>query len=267
MVSKDELLWFGRAPTVSQLGDSDAGIADNVRGRKHVAYERLDTLAADMKTFIAQCSSGFSPADRQISLLRLKNAAAMHIETEVVSIIKTYDGHVAAVLQNTKVLISTLDAANKLFANLLVGPAKALRNTCKISLAVLDEGQRFETLPAAAILSHTQTAVVIADTHQRIESDRTYSNRNPWVGEGDTIHESIRNPDAQWATELLLDPNANMAQCLKLTQCKRCGPNITGFCRRLFPSFLRASGPTVLHPRPCCGSIFTRATAGILDGH
>ena len=97
----------------------------------------------------------------------------MHIWTEVVSIIKTYDGHVATVLREVKVLVSTLDAANKLFANLLVGPAKALRNLCQISLAVLDEGQRFETLPAAAIVSHTQTAVIIADANQRIEPDKT----------------------------------------------------------------------------------------------
>ena len=45
-----------------------------------------------MQTLIVQCS-GFSPADRQPTV-RLKSAAAKHIETEVVSIIKTYDGHV-----------------------------------------------------------------------------------------------------------------------------------------------------------------------------
>ena len=53
----------------------------------------------------------------------------MHIWTEVVSIIKTYDGHVATVLREVKVLVSTLDAANKLFANLLVGPTKAFLGT------------------------------------------------------------------------------------------------------------------------------------------
>ena len=82
-------------------------------------------------------------------------------------------------VSSLKVLISTLGAANKLFANLLAGPAKALRNTCQISLAVLDEGQRFETLPTAAILPHARTAVIIADAHQRIEPDNTYANHNP----------------------------------------------------------------------------------------
>ena len=104
----------------------------------------------------------------------------MHTETEVKDTINTYDGHVEAVLRGVKVLISTVDAANKLLANLTVGPAKALRRTHNILLAVLDEGQRGETLPAAASLSNTTTAVVIADANQRIEPGRTYASRNPW---------------------------------------------------------------------------------------
>ena len=56
------------------------------------------------------------------------------------------------VLRDVKVLISTVGAANTLFASLLVGPAKALRRTREVSLAVVDAGQRCETLPAAAIL-------------------------------------------------------------------------------------------------------------------
>ena len=130
-------------------------------------------------------------------------------------------------------LVSTLDAANKMFANLLVGPAKALRNLCQISLAVLDEGQRFETLPAAAIVSHTQTAVIIADANQRIEPDKTFTNRNPWAT--DAQWGTIRNPEVQWATDLVLDPAASVARCLNLTLCKRCGPVVTNFCRHVFP--------------------------------
>ena len=126
-------------------------------------------------------------------------------------------------------LISTLGAANKLLANLLVGPAKALRNSCHISLAVLDEGQRFETLPAAAILSHAQTAVIIADEHQRIEPDKTYANHNPWAHDGKWG--TIRNPGVQRATDLLLHPTASMAHCMKLNHCKRCGPMATRFCQ------------------------------------
>ena len=37
---------------------------------------------------------------------------------EVEDIMKTYDGHVEAVLHDVKILISTVDAANTLFANL-----------------------------------------------------------------------------------------------------------------------------------------------------
>ena len=62
----------------------------------------------------------------------------MHTEAEVKDIIDTYDRHVETVLRAAKVLISTVGAANKLFANLTVGPAKALRRTCSILLAVLD---------------------------------------------------------------------------------------------------------------------------------
>ena len=90
----------------------------------------------------------FSPADGQYlkRLLLLKNAAAMHTETEVKDIINTHARHVETVLRDAKVLISTAGAASKLFASLAAGPAKALRRTCSILLAVLGEGQRCETL-------------------------------------------------------------------------------------------------------------------------
>ena len=130
MASSRELLCFGRPPN-GQLGHSDEAIAKYVRERQNDAYRMLEDLEADMHTLIAQCLSVFSPAERQLCVSRLKERAAMHIWTEVVSIIKTYDGHVAAVLRevNLKVLVSTLDAANKLFANLLVGPTKAFLGT------------------------------------------------------------------------------------------------------------------------------------------
>ena len=78
---------------MSQLGDSGETIAKKLleNGRKMHTTSWGD-LVAEMQTLIAQCS-GFSPADRQPTV-RLKNAAAKHIEAEVVSIIKTYDGHV-----------------------------------------------------------------------------------------------------------------------------------------------------------------------------
>ena len=83
-------------------------------------------------------------------------------------------------------------------------------------------------------MSHTQPAVIIADAHQRIESDKTYSSRNPWVGEGDTSDESIRSPGAQWATELLLDSKAKLADCMKLAQRKRCGHALLPACVSFF---------------------------------
>ena len=45
----------------------------------------------------------------------------------------------------------------------------------------------------------------------------------------------MRNPDAQWATGLLLDPTASVADCVKFTQCKRRGPMATRFCQHAFP--------------------------------
>ena len=50
----------------------------------------------------------------------------MHTEAEVKDIINTYDRHVETVLRDAKVLISTVDAASKLLADLAVGPAKGL---------------------------------------------------------------------------------------------------------------------------------------------
>ena len=105
----------------------------------------------------------------------------MHTETEVKGIINTYDRHVETLLRDVKIRICTVDAASKLFANLTVGPAKALRRTCGILLVVLGEGQRCGALPAAAILSNTTTAVVIADANQRAEPDRDICQPQPMV--------------------------------------------------------------------------------------
>ena len=73
---------------------------------------------------------------------------------------------------------------------------------------------------------NTQTAV-------SEPADRTgpHAKRNPWASEWGTI----RNPGAQWATDLLLDPTASLADCMKLTQCKRCGPMVMRFCQHVFP--------------------------------
>ena len=222
VVSHRELLWFGKPPNVTQLEDSDEAIAAAVRERQADAYACLESLVQQMETILQQIASwgnisGFGPADRQISLARLrelKDAAAKHIEVEVEQIIKTYDDHATAVLQEVKVLIATTDAANKLFANILVGPAKSLRNRCQVALAILDEGQRCELLPAAALFSHVQTAIVISDANQRIEPDKTYATRNPWARDG--RWGTIRNPDPQWVTDVLLD-SASTVQRAQLT--------------------------------------------------
>ena len=70
VVSKEELLWFGRPPDVSQLGDSDAAITEAGRKKQSDAYNKLGRFVTGMQTCIADCSSssGFSPADRQLSL-------------------------------------------------------------------------------------------------------------------------------------------------------------------------------------------------------
>ena len=64
----------------------------------------LDGLVL-LQALIEQCV-GFSPADRQPTVLGVKIAAASHIETAVVWITKTYDGLAEAVLLGAKVLIS-----------------------------------------------------------------------------------------------------------------------------------------------------------------
>ena len=102
----------------------------------------------------------FGPADYQschywlTMLTTFKNLAQQHIRTEVDMIIKTYDAHVAFLLRRVKVIVATTDAANKLFANLVVGPAKSSRNTCDISIMIMDEAQRCDVLPAAALLAN-----------------------------------------------------------------------------------------------------------------
>ena len=67
-------------------------------------------------------NSALTAAFQDSLLVALKDAAAMHIRTEVVGVITTSDAHVGAVLQAVQVLVSTTDATNKLFANVFYGP-------------------------------------------------------------------------------------------------------------------------------------------------
>lgn len=76
VVSRHELLWFGKPPNVTQLEDSDEAIAAAVRERQADAYAYLESLVQQMETILQQIASwsnisGFGPADRQISLARL----------------------------------------------------------------------------------------------------------------------------------------------------------------------------------------------------
>ena len=245
MVDEDELLWFGRPPDTTQLVSADDQVAPAVRRRQAAAYAMLEDLVQEMEADLVELQAwlnetgGFSlavPPDSGLILmllLHLKMLAAKHLYTEVVGIIKTYDQHVEAVLANVRVLISTTDAANKLFSNLHVGPAKALHNTCKITVAILDEAQRCEMLPAAAIIANVDTVLVMADPNQRIEQDKTYAARNPWSNSG--RWGSLRNPETIWVTDAL--GSSTNVHCARLTLCKRCGPQLTAFCNRVF-SFL-----------------------------
>jgi len=180
VVRPDELLWFGRSPEITQLPSDEDQIASEVKKRQKDAYDKLAALVDNMESLLnelaaweadrRQSDGAVSPAEylphvnlNNWLLGGLKDDAATHIYVEVVDIILTYDIHVERILSNVKILISTTDAANKLFSKLLVGPAKALHNTCTIDLAILDEAQRFEMMPAAAVFSHVRTALVIAD--------------------------------------------------------------------------------------------------------
>ena len=114
-------------------------------------------------------SSGLAPGCRNLNLLSLKDDAALHMFTEVVRISGTYDEIVSEILEPVRVIVSTVDGATKLLANLAAGPAKTLHNNCRIALAIIDEGQRCEFLPGSSILGHVQTALVLADSNQSFE--------------------------------------------------------------------------------------------------
>jgi len=188
---------------------------------------------------LVQLAGSFGPASYQGAqpyndcLATFKEVAQSHIEVEVTQIIKTYDSHVADLLVNVKLIIALADAANKLFANLVVGPAKSLRNMCNIDLAIIDEGQRCDVMPAAALLSNVKTGIVIADVHQRITPDKTYAHHNPWERPG--AGGVLRNPEPQGITDMIVQRDATVANHTRLTMCKRCGPLVTGFCQRVFP--------------------------------
>ena len=247
VVRPDELLWFGRSPETTQLPSDEDQIANEVKKCQKDAYDKLAALVENMESLLnelalweadrRQSDGAVSPAEylpqlNNMLLGGLKDEAATHIYVEVVDIILTYDIHVEQILRNVKILISTTDAANKLFSKLLVGPAKALHNTCTIDLAILDEAQRFEMMPAAAVFSHVRTALVIADPHQRIVPDQTYATHNPWVGDGGQLWSHLKNPERIWVTDELKSLAAYHHQQLGL--CKRCGPKVTQFCNRVF---------------------------------
>ena len=119
---------------------------------------------------------------------------------------------------------------HNVFANLFTGHAKSLRNACEITLAILGEAQRYEVVPAATVFSNAQTAVAIADPNQRLQPNKRYTNENPWSRDGQWG--TLRNPDPQWVTDVLVHANST-ALCTRLTLCKRCGPIATGFCQRI----------------------------------
>lgn len=241
VVERNELIWFGRPPDESQLGDHDEELAAQVRERQADAYKMLADMVDTMNTMLAEMErwkpSSFGPASYQGAhdynncLSQFKECAERHIRVEVTMIIKTHDSHVAYLLRDVKLIIATADAANKLFANLVVGPAKSLRNMCDIDLAVLDEGQRCDVMPAAALLNNVKTSILIADVHQRIEPDKTYAHHNPWERPG--AAGVLRNPEPQGITDMIVQ--RDIAHHTRLTLCKRCGPLVTGFCRRVFP--------------------------------
>ena len=88
-------------------------------------------------------------------------------------------------------------------------------------------------LPAAAIIANVDTVLVMADPNQRIEQDKTYAARNPWSSSG--RWGILRNPETIWVTDAL--GSSTNVHCARLTLCKRCGPQLTAFCNRVF-SFL-----------------------------
>ena len=93
VVERDELIWFGRPPDESQLGDHDEELAARVRVLQHDAYalladiERAMQVALDRLVLLA---SSFGPASYQggqsaydNQLASFKDLARQHIEVEV----------------------------------------------------------------------------------------------------------------------------------------------------------------------------------------
>ena len=134
---------------------------------------------------------------------------------------------------------------HKLFVKLFVGPAKGAH-----AKSAWPWG-RFETLPLAAILPNTQTAVIRCEPAHGAGPPTATMGKRRWAPS------AIRTP-SQWATDVLSDPAASMAQCMPLTLCKRCGPVATGFCRPAFPNFR----PHAIAPSTDLRFNFTRVAAG-----
>ncbi|MFM7978168.1 MAG: hypothetical protein ACKPKO_02535, partial [Candidatus Fonsibacter sp.] len=94
---------------------------------------------------------------------------------------------------------------------------------------IIDEGQRSELLSGCAILGHTMTTWVVADSDKIIESRKNVATRSPWrqqqrnVGSDPNPRWStLQKPMPIWLPAVLADEHKQHAHVFKLNDCNRC---------------------------------------------
>lgn len=184
-----------------------------------------------------------SPARSQFLTLicDLKATAARHIFIEITEVAGTHDTHLAELLKDVKVIVSSLDGTLKQFAKLSMGASKPLLRERNVTLVICDEAQRAELLLGMALLANTETAVILADSSQCIPNPRTYERHNPWklkpTAASTVAPKELMNPEQTWLPNVLAVENS-AALVMDLNTCKRCGDELTAFLRAVCPAFL-----------------------------
>ena len=214
-----------------------------------------------MECFLGQGPAASACADAYLKFSSsAKRAAQIYVLSVVNDRIKTHGPMVAELVKSVTVVISTCDAWCKLHAKRSSWLSKAAMSQKKVQVLIMDDAQRY-TVPAVLAACHmAETVVFLGDENQSVDVVPPHYTRTPWVSlddplslcqeELDTVDHGIvglagargsrKEPSSGawessapgkrcWFTEFFAGQ-----QILELAECKRCGPEVTRFCCRMF---------------------------------
>ena len=199
-----------------------------------------------------------------------KTAAQDYLNTEVRDVINARTSIVEEIVRGVKVVLATADAWCKLQAGQSSGISKTAISQKQIQVLIMDEAQSYIIPTVLAACYNAATVVFFGDENQSIDFVQPSYTRTPWVSvdnpyaickeelnsvdcddetqgvatsvwpaagsssdsrEPSSIVPITRiNPRRRWFTEYF----SKNQTILELPECKRCGPQVTDFCCRMF---------------------------------